>query len=96
MEKVVVTFRLREGVTAEQYGAWAYEVDQRTTLRQDACWRNEVYVTPDGEILEDIEVTSWDAWRAVLASDPMKPVYQQWVELVDESTVKELRGRRVV
>jgi hypothetical protein len=107
MEKLIVTFKLRDGVTVEQYSKWSYEVDQRTALQQDACTRFELYAIedtvpavdggkPSPEIMESIEITDADAWQAALKTDAMKRVLAEFGELVDESTVKEIRGSRVV
>lgn len=103
MNKLIVTFALREGVTVEQYAKWSYEVDQRTALQQAACTRFELYAIEEtvpaangAQIMESIEITDADAWQAALETDAMKAVLAEFAELVDESTVKQVRGARVV
>lgn len=110
MEKIIALYKLRQGVTREGFAAWSRDVDQRNALRQEACIRFELYGIegtpalpatgpdvpfPEFDILEDIEVESWEAWDEALKSDAMRGVLEQFGTYVDESSVYVLRGRRL-
>jgi hypothetical protein len=103
MQKVFVTYRLRQGVTLDQYKIWSREVDQRITPSQPGVIRFEVYAVegaqsgePYCDIVEDIEVDSYDAFAAILKSPGMSYCAETFPKFVDESTVRLIYGSRIV
>lgn len=100
--KVIVFYKLKAGVTLDEYKRWSREVDQRLTPSQPAVNRFEPHVVMGGqgggenyEIFEDLEVESWDAWQAALESEAMKPVAEGWPEVADESSLVIMYGSRL-
>jgi hypothetical protein len=101
--KVIMLYRLREDATLEDYLAWSRDVDQRVTPQQPAVHRFEPYLIEAEEdgatrynIIEDLEVESWEAWQKALETTAMKPVVDGFKELVDESSVAVYRGTKIV
>lgn len=102
MQKVFVSYRLKPGVTMEQYKAWSQNVDQRITPTQKGVIRFEIYAiegTDAGEpycqVMEDIEVTDWAAFQAAVAGPGMAYIMETLPHLVDEATVKTVYGSKI-
>jgi len=103
MEKVFVMYRLQPGVSFDEYCDWSRNADQRITPRQPACIRFEVYAiesASDGEaryqIVEEIEVESWEAWEETLANNEMRSLAASLAKYADPATVQTIHGRRIV
>jgi hypothetical protein len=101
--KVIVLYRLKQGVSLREYCDWSLQVDQRLTSAQPAVNRFEPYVAIGGEgggeqytIFEDLEVETWEEWQRTLATAEMKPVVEGWPKLADESSLVIVYGKRVV
>ncbi len=69
MHKIYVMYKLKKGVTMDQYKQWSKEIDQRITPGQPGMIRFEVYEIkgadkgePFVQVVEDIEVEDYDAW----------------------------------
>ena len=91
MQKVFVSYRLRAGVSIEQYKAWSREIDQRITPGQKGIIRFEVYAIegadkgePFCQIVEDIEVESFEAFTETVRGSGMAYVMETFGKLVDE------------
>ena len=102
MQKVFCMYKLKSNVKIEDYRKWSREVDQVTTPFQPGVYRFEVYEIkgagkgkPSYQIVEDIDVESFEAWQKVLSSEAMKSVMKGWVNLGDESTLVMLYGDKV-
>ena len=101
--KVIVLYKLKQGVSLDQYREWSLRVDQRLTPAQPTVNRFEPYVIVGGEggggqfaVFEDLEVESWEAWQKTLSSDEMKPVVEGWPLVADESSLMVFYGHRIV
>ena len=101
--KVIVLYKLKQGVSLKEYCEWSLQVDQRLTPAQPAVNRFEPHVVIGGEgggekyaIFEDLEVESWEAWQKALTSEEMKPVVEGWPKVADESSLVIVYGKRVV
>ena len=103
MERVFCHYKLKPGVTREQYLRFSRELDQVITAHRPGVLRFEVhmiekeYVGEDGrdpsvEIVETIDVAGWEAWLAVMASDEMAPVRAGFAEVADGDSVVSWRG----
>jgi hypothetical protein len=93
----VNTFRLRSGVTAEQFERFSADLDRPTCLEFDVVLGFEVYLA-DGEgtdVVEIMTVSSWPEWERVRDSSPqLKPVVQKFDELVEPGSVATLLTRK--
>ena len=103
MQKIIVTYRLRPGVTLDQYKAWSCAVDQRITSCQPGVIRFEVYAVegaqdgkPYCDIVEDIEVASYQAFEMALKGQGMRYCVETFPKFVDVSTVRLVYGSRIV
>lgn len=102
MQKVFVSYRLKSGITLEQFMDWSREIDQRIIMRQPGIIRFEVYAVmgaetgdPYCEIIEDIEADSFEAFQAAVAGDDMAYCRETFPLFVDESTVQVIYGDRI-
>ena len=93
----VNTFRLRSGVTAEQFERFSADLDRPTCLAFDVVLDFEVYLA-DGagtDVVEIMTVSSWPEWERVRDSSPeLKPVVQRFDELVEPGSVATLLTRK--
>lgn len=103
MHKIYVMYKLKRGVTMEQYKAWSKEIDQRITPGQPGMIRFEVYAIEGAEsgepfvqVVEDIEVTDFRAWMETCKKPGMAYVQETFSKLVDEQTVRIIYGTRIV
>jgi hypothetical protein len=104
MQKVFVMYKLKEGVSLDDYIKWSQEVDQRITPGQPGMIRFEVYAIegqdgsgePVYHIVEDQEVTSWEEWEKTVAGDGMAYIRETFSLFADESTVTTIYGSRIV
>ncbi len=94
-EYVVVMYRLREGVTADDYVRWSQETDQQITPGLEPIRRFQVLSvteTIEGadngtfDVIEVIEVTSADAWKEGNASEYMAQIQEEWPRYADPGT----------
>jgi len=91
----VNTFRLRSGVTAEQFERFSADLDRPTCLTFDEVLDFEVYLAEDGAVVEIMTVSSWPEWERVRDSSPeLKPVVQRFDELVEPGSVTTLLTRK--
>ncbi|KQY03207.1 hypothetical protein ASD37_27320 [Mycobacterium sp. Root135] len=106
----VNTFRLRSGVTAEQFERFSADLDRPTCLAFDVVLGFEVYLVDgaDGaseatgdvtgasaDVVEIMTVSSWPEWERVRDSSPeLKPVVQRFDELVEPGSVATLLTRK--
>lgn len=102
MEKIFVMYRLKPGVSIEDYRKWSVSLDQKVTPFQPGVHQFEVYEIKGAEkgespymIIEDVDVDSWDAWQKVVNSDEMKEVVETWSDYGDESTLKVIYGEKI-
>ncbi|MCL5986545.1 MAG: hypothetical protein M1371_08280 [Actinobacteria bacterium] len=102
MQKVFVMYKLKPGVTLEEYRKWSISMDQKVTPFQPGVHRFEVYEIegadkgdPPYQIVEDIDVDSWEEWQAVVNSDAMKEVIQTWGSYGDESSLAVVYGKKI-
>jgi hypothetical protein len=76
----------------EGYRKHSREIDQPTLKKQPGIRNFIVYEIKGGldkvpyDIVEDIEVDSWDAFLKVAASDAGKKLGEMWKQYCDEST----------
>jgi hypothetical protein len=103
MQKIIVTYRLRPGVTLKQYKAWSCAADQRITSSQPGVIRFEVYAVegaqdgkPHCDIVEDIDVDSYEAFARTLKGPGMRYCAETFPKYVDVSTVRLVYGSRIV
>jgi hypothetical protein len=103
MHKMFVMYKLKPGVTIEQYRKWSKEVDQRITPGQKGMIRFEVYEMigadkgePFVQIVEDIEVEDFDAWMNTVRGEGMVYVEETIAQLIDESSRRIVYGTRII
>lgn len=102
MQKVFVMYKLKPEVSIEDYRKWSVSLDQKVTPFQPGVYRFEVYTIEGAEkgespyqIVEDIEVESFEQWQKIVNSKAMKEVIETWSNYGDESTLKVIYGKKV-
>jgi uncharacterized protein (TIGR02118 family) len=102
LQKVFSMYKLRPDVKIEDYRKWSREVDQVITASQPGVHHFEVYEikgagkgAPPYQIVEDIDVDSFEAWQKVLSNEAMKKVGKGWANYADESTLVVIYGEKV-
>jgi hypothetical protein len=103
VHKVFVMYKLKPGVTIEQYRAWSKEIDQRITPGQPGMIRFEVYAIAGAEkgepfvhVVEDIEVEDFHEWSKTAQGHGMAYVQETFASLIDESTLRIIYGSKIV
>lgn len=85
--RIFVFYRLRDGVGMDDYVAWSQNTDQKITPGLEAIDRFEVFrvtETIEGapsarvDVIEVIDVSTVEAWKAGNVSDYMKQVQEEW------------------
>ncbi len=93
--KAFVTFRLKDGVTPEQYLAWFHEKDvplmrQSKTITSFRFWKREVVAEGEAtwEWSEEIEFADQAAWEQEMESLPgMAELLAEWEAMVADPVV---------
>lgn len=92
--RVFTLYRLNEGVDIDEFKQWSVSIDQPTCLRMESCRRFEVHLIKEGssetipfDVIEDIEVDSWDAWQRDQASEGFSQIREEWPRFGDGTTL---------
>lgn len=94
---VVNTFRMRAGVSPQQFTDFSARIDQPLcTAHADIVTRFDVYLVGeataqalDADVVEVFEVTDWDAWIQLRDNHPsLTPVMSGFDELVEPDSVR--------
>lgn len=92
--RVFTMYNLRPEASIEAFRKFSLEIDQPTCAQMPACLRFEVFVVkgegsskPFFQIVEDIEVESWEAWQDTTKSPAFARVNEAWPLLGDASSV---------
>ncbi|MGO9643722.1 MAG: EthD family reductase [Candidatus Bathyarchaeia archaeon] len=101
MQKVIVMYRLKPGLM-ERYRKWSQEVDQKITPRQPGVKDFQVFEIKgktkgnvDCQIVEVIDVDSYDDWEKALQSEGMKKVETEFPNYVDMNSLIVVYGDRI-
>jgi hypothetical protein len=102
MLQMVAFYRLKPSVSMEDYWKWSVETDQPITSAQPGVRKFEAYqTTHSGEgphhydVVEVIEVDSWEAWEQVAKLPAMKKVVDEWPLYCDGASVLLARLRKI-
>ena len=97
-----VMYKLKPGANIEDFRKFSREIDHKVTPRQKGVRSFDTFVItgadkgqPPYQIIDVLEVESYDQWLKVSASDAMKPVFEQWNKLADESSVLTIYGEKI-
>ncbi|MBB5956972.1 hypothetical protein FHS29_003565 [Saccharothrix tamanrassetensis] len=102
VQKVYCLYKLKPGVSADEYVEWSKTVDQAITSRQDCVHRFRVFELAGSragaspwDVVEDIEVESWDAWQACLATPEMAEVVEGFRRMADRDSAVTVFGDEI-
>ena len=102
MQKVFVLYRLKPGVSMEEYKAWSQRVDQAITPHQPGVKRFQVFEIKGSDkgaatyqVIESIDVAGWEAWQKCVNGPGMKDVVKEWDNYGDGSTLISFYGDEV-
>lgn len=94
----VNTFRLRPGVSTQQFEQFSVELDRPTCLAFDVVLGFDVYLAagPSGiDVVEIMTVASWPEWERIRDNAPeLQPVVERFDELVEPGSVTTLLTRK--
>lgn len=96
----VNTFRLRPGVSTEEFERFSAELDRPTCLGFDVVLGFDVFLadaddSASARVVEIMTVTSWPEWERVRDSAPeLKPVVDRFDELVEPGSVSTVLTRK--
>jgi hypothetical protein len=83
--RVFTFYNLNEGVDVEEFKEWSRRVDQPTCARMSSCERFDVYLIgggtdnmPSFDVVEDIDVESWEAWQRTQESEEFSQIIREW------------------
>jgi hypothetical protein len=99
--KIFMIYKLRQGITKEEYRKWSLERDQPTLTGREGINEYRVFDVegvdgPDSfEIIEYVNVENWDVWKKVTTTGPMVPIGDDFARLVDVDSVVALRGEEI-
>ena len=95
-------YKLKAGVSMDDYKKWSREVDQKITPCQPGVHSFNVFEIKGTEkgaspyqIVEDIEVESWESWQATLKGKGMKKVMDEWSNYGDGDTAVMVYGDQI-
>ena len=103
MIKVFICYKLKSGVTREQYRTWSREVDQPMAGRRPGVlvyrvWEIEGSGTehePFCDVMEEIGVEAWADWEAVGTAPEMQEVIRSFFALADPNSLRVVYGGEV-
>jgi len=102
MERVFVIYNLKPGVSIDEYRKFSIDIDQKITPNQAGIDKQEIYSIkradteyPKFQIVEIFDVDSWEAYKKIMGSEVMKPVFKEWEKYCDTSSVVTLYGEKI-
>jgi hypothetical protein len=102
METLFVLFKLKPGVSMEDYRQFSQRVDQKATTSCPDVFQfrvHEVKVVARGEqqyqVAEMIDVESYAAWRRFWDGEDMRAVRTEWGKLCDADSMLLLCTERI-
>ncbi|WP_146607327.1 MULTISPECIES: antibiotic biosynthesis monooxygenase family protein [Spongiactinospora] len=103
MQKIYVLYKLKPGVSPEEYIEWSKTVDQAITSKQKGVQSFRVFLL-DGargkespwDVVEDIEADSWDAWEEVLKQPAMEAVVEGFRKYAERDSSIAIYGREIL
>ena len=99
---VFITYKLEDGVTMEEFREFSKEVDQPIASVQEGVIEYEHFEIegadegePDVDIVEVIVAESWEKWLEVDQRPVMKPIFEGFLRLAQDGTVKTFYGTKI-
>jgi hypothetical protein len=102
MVTVFITYKLRAGVTREEYAEWSRRVDQPMASKQPGVLRYEIFYVENGtggedwcDVMEVIEAESWEAWKKVNTYPEMLAAVEEWRKISEPDSVRVVYGTKI-
>lgn len=100
--RVFTLYRLNKGIDLEEFKRWSVAVDQPTCHRMESCNRFEVHLI-SGEstgklqfdVIEDIEVESWEGWQRDQASEGFSQIREEWPRFGDGASLVSFECEKI-
>jgi hypothetical protein len=100
--RVFTFYNLRPDVDVADFLDWSRAVDQPTCARMPACHSFEVFLVKrevngilTHQVIEVIDVESWDAWQETLTSEAFAQVSNEWPRYADETSLVSVQADRI-
>jgi uncharacterized protein (TIGR02118 family) len=101
MVHIFMMYNLKPG-KLEAYREHSHKTDQPTLLKQPGVRKFAVYEIKGGQgdkvpyqVVEDIEVDSWEAFQKVAASPEGKRLGEMWKEYCEEASAVTIYGEPI-
>ncbi len=100
--KIFVLYRLKDGVSFDEYQRWSLEADQPTLRAFEEITHFSVHSTTAADestatytVVETIEIESAEAWRAVASSADLQALGPAFERFVDPNSLCILHGEEI-
>ena len=100
--RVFTFYNLRPDVEVADFLEWSRTVRGGTCARMPACHSFEVFLVnrevdgiPTHQVVEVIDVESWDKWQETLTSDAFSQVSNEWPRYAVESSLISVQAERI-
>lgn len=102
MERVFITYKLNPDVTRAMFESFSKDLDQVVTPHQRGVLRFQAHIVeavtaasqlPNKpfDVIETVDVASFEAWLQAIGSDGMKPVIAEFERIADQASVQMIR-----
>ncbi len=97
--KIIITYKLKPGISLGNYQRWSQEVDRKVVLAQRGIRSFELYLIKGGfakptfRILEIITAGRWQDWLDALKTPAMTAGHKQWKRFCDKKSLRVVYGK---
>jgi hypothetical protein len=106
VERVFITYDLKDGATRDDYVAYSCGKDQVVLPAQPGIHgfdghlvveslHDDKPVTPPFQVIEMMTVASWQSWMDALERPDVKAIAPDFERIAETSSVRMIRARRV-
>ena len=99
MQIMIMVYKLKKGISLEEYKKFSLEVDQPLVSSFEAVKEFNIHfvIGPEKiwDIFEVIKLDSYKAWEEVTQTDEMKEHDKEWRKYVDEDSIKLVFGEKI-
>ena len=100
MQTMIMVYKLKKGITLEEYKKFSHEVDQPLVNSLDVVKEFNVYFVlgPDKiwDIFEVIKLNSYKVWEEATQTGKMKKHDIEWKKYVDTDSIKFVFGEKIL
>jgi len=99
MQTMIMVYKLKKGISLEEYKKFSLEIDQPLVSGLKAVKKFNVHfvIGPEKfwDIFEVIKLDSYKAWEEITETDKMKKHDKEWKKYVDSDSIKFVFGEKI-